>query len=261
VIQYVYERYGRRHAAQVANVITYRPRSAIRDVGKALGYPLADVEGWAAGWTGANAARSPKRSATPRPPAPRRCPPRGRARRRGARPPPAPRDPLGGHGALRPAGGRGVPGRVGPDARAHRAPVGQGRLRAIGLVKFDLLGLGMLEALHRSVDLVAEHHGVTVDLALLPQESQVYDLFCRADTVGVFQVESRAQMGTLPRVRPRCFYDLVIEVALIRPGPSRARPSTPTSAAGAASSRSPTSTPSWSRYSAGRSGCRCSKSS
>ena len=90
---------------------------------------------------------------------------------------------------------------------------------AIGLVKFDLLGLGMLEALHRMVDLVRDFHGVEVDLGQLPQESEVYDLLCRADTVGVFQVESRAQMGTLPRVAPREFYDLAIEVALIRPGP------------------------------------------
>ena len=90
---------------------------------------------------------------------------------------------------------------------------------AIGLVKFDLLGLGMLEALHRMVDLVRDFHGVEVDLAQLPQEDEVYDLLCRADTVGVFQVESRAQMGTLPRVRPRTFYDIAIEVALIRPGP------------------------------------------
>jgi error-prone DNA polymerase len=90
---------------------------------------------------------------------------------------------------------------------------------AIGLVKFDLLGLGMLEALHRMVDLVRDFFGVTVDLGQLPQEPEVYDLLCRADTVGVFQVESRAQMGTLPRVRPRSFYDIAIEVALIRPGP------------------------------------------
>ena len=90
---------------------------------------------------------------------------------------------------------------------------------AIGLVKFDLLGLGMLEALHRMVDLVHDFFGVSVDLGQLPQEPEVYDLLCRADTVGVFQVESRAQMGTLPRVRPRSFYDIVIEVALIRPGP------------------------------------------
>ena len=90
---------------------------------------------------------------------------------------------------------------------------------AAGLVKFDLLGLGMLEAVHRTVDLIRDAHGVQVDLALLDQEDAVYDMLCRADTVGVFQVESRAQMATLPRIRPRCFADLVIEVAIIRPGP------------------------------------------
>ncbi len=90
---------------------------------------------------------------------------------------------------------------------------------AAGLVKFDLLGLGMLHMLHLAVDLIREHEGVDVDLATIPQEEDVYDLLCAADTVGVFQVESRAQMATLPRLRPRCFYDLVIEVALIRPGP------------------------------------------
>jgi error-prone DNA polymerase len=90
---------------------------------------------------------------------------------------------------------------------------------AIGLVKFDLLGLGMLEALHRAVQSVEAFHEVHVDLSALPQEDAVYDLLCEADTVGVFQVESRAQMATLPRVQPRCFYDLVIEIAIIRPGP------------------------------------------
>src|SRR3989449_3851226 len=90
---------------------------------------------------------------------------------------------------------------------------------AAGLVKFDLLGLGMLTMLHLAVDLIAEHRGTEIDLAAIPQEPEVYDLLCAADTVGVFQVESRAQMATLPRLRPRTFYDLVIEVALIRPGP------------------------------------------
>jgi error-prone DNA polymerase len=90
---------------------------------------------------------------------------------------------------------------------------------AAGLVKFDLLGLGMLTMLHLAVDLVREHDGTAIDLATIPQEPAVYDLLCAADTVGVFQVESRAQMATLPRLRPRTFYDLVIEVALIRPGP------------------------------------------
>ena len=86
-------------------------------------------------------------------------------------------------------------------------------------MKFDLLGLGMLEALHYAVDLVALAHGERIDLAALPQDPAVYDMLCEADSVGVFQVESRAQMATLPRLRPRCFYDLVVEVALIRPGP------------------------------------------
>src|SRR5215207_6987259 len=90
---------------------------------------------------------------------------------------------------------------------------------AVGLVKFDLLGLGMLSALHDTVDLVRAHHGVEVDLAGLPQEAAVYEMLCAADSVGVFQVESRAQMATLPRLKPREFYDLVVEVALIRPGP------------------------------------------
>jgi error-prone DNA polymerase len=90
---------------------------------------------------------------------------------------------------------------------------------AVGLVKFDLLGLGMLEAIHRAVDLVKAHHGVELELATIPQEEVVYEMLCRGDSVGVFQVESRAQMATLPRLQPRCFYDLVVEVALIRPGP------------------------------------------
>jgi error-prone DNA polymerase len=90
---------------------------------------------------------------------------------------------------------------------------------AIGLVKFDLLGLGMLDALHRCVNQVQSFYDVTIDLGALPQEDAVYDLLCEADTVGVFQVESRAQMATLPRIQPRTFYDIVIEVAIIRPGP------------------------------------------
>ena len=100
-----------------------------------------------------------------------------------------------------------------------------------GLVKFDLLGLGMLTMLHLAVDLVREHEGVEIDLATIPQEPEVYALLCAADTIGVFQVESRAQMATLPRLRPECFYDLVVEVALIRPGPDPGRLGAPLPAA------------------------------
>src|SRR6201982_1833080 len=90
---------------------------------------------------------------------------------------------------------------------------------AAGLVKFDLLGLGMLSVLHYTVDHVRLFHGVELDLAELEQEPAVYEMLSRADSVGVFQVESRAQMTMLPRIKPKVFYDLVIEVAIVRPGP------------------------------------------
>jgi error-prone DNA polymerase len=204
VIQYVYERYGRRHAAQVANVITYRSRSALRDMGRVLGYSEEEVTSWS------KAATDPETSI------------------------PDSVALLARHVLNRPRHlGIHSAGMVICDRPiVEVCPVEWGRTpgrsvlqwdkddcAGIGLVKFDLLGLGMLEALHRMVDLIGEHHGVTLDLGELPQEDAVYDLLCRADTLGVFQVESRAQMGTLPRVEPRCFYDLVIEVALIRPGP------------------------------------------
>jgi error-prone DNA polymerase len=209
VIQYVYERYGRLHAAQVANVITYRVRSALRDMGKALGHTIEEVDAWA---------KSVDRGEP--------------LSERGDLPPLVkdlatelvdfPRH-LGIH-----SGGMVICDRPVVEV----CPVEWGRMpgrsvlqwdkddcAAAGLVKFDLLGLGMLTALHNMVDLVRAFHHVEIDLARLDQEPEVYDLLCRSDTVGVFQVESRAQMNTLPRVQPRCFYDLAIEVALIRPGP------------------------------------------
>ena len=225
VIQYVYERYGRRHAAQVANVITYRPRSAVRDVGKAFGFTPEQVDAWAAG-IDAGYGRGPSSAAavTARRVSEcqrwRRAAVGGRAGGRGARPPAPPRHPLGRHGAVRPAGGRGVPGGVGPHARAQRAAVGQGRLRRhrAGEVR-----PARPRACSRRCTAwstwCATSTASRSTWAQLPQETEVYDLLCRADTVGVFQVESRAQMGTLPRVAPRTFYDIAIEVALIRPGP------------------------------------------
>jgi error-prone DNA polymerase len=209
VIAYVYERYGREYAAQVANVITYRARSAIRDVGKALGHSPEEVDRWAKEVD------------------------RGDVLQRDGRLP-APVGELAEevldfprHLGLH-SGGMVLCDRpvveVCPVEWARHP--GRTALQwdkddcaAAGLVKFDLLGLGMLDALHRCVDLVRHAHGVEVDLALLPQEGAVYDMLCRADTVGVFQVESRAQMATLPRIKPRTFADLVVEVAIIRPGP------------------------------------------
>ena len=208
-IQYVYQRYGRRHAALVANVITYRARSAVRDVGKALGHGPDDLDRWA------------KATDRGQPMAERHDLP-APVRRMAGEVLGFPRH-LGIH-----SGGMVICDRPVIEV----CPVEWARMpgrtvlqwdkddcASAGLVKFDLLGLGMLEALHHTVDLVREHHGVDLDLGALPQEDAVYDLLCRADTVGVFQVESRAQMGTLPRVQPRCFYDLAVEVALIRPGP------------------------------------------
>lgn len=90
---------------------------------------------------------------------------------------------------------------------------------AVGIVKFDLLGLGMLNALHLATDMIEDTHGVEIDLARIPQEPAIYESITRADTVGLFQIESRAQMATLPKMKPKTFYDLAVEVALIRPGP------------------------------------------
>ena len=224
VIQYVYERYGRTHAAQVANVITYRARSAVRDAARALGFDPGQQDAWSKAldrWSGVPEPGAEQTSVAP-----------GQVRI----PEPVldlarqledlPRH-LGIH-----SGGMVMCDRpvveVCPTewARMENRSVLQwdkDDCAAAGLVKFDLLGLGMLTALHLAVDLVREHHGVDVDLAELPQEDAVYDMLCAADTVGVFQIESRAQMATLPRLRPRCFYDLVVEVALIRPGPHPGR--------------------------------------
>jgi len=214
VIQYVYERYGRHHTAQVANVITYRSRSAIRDMAKALGYEPGQQDAWSKevdAWGNVSATAAQDDCSIP--PA---------VLELASQIEDAPRH-LGIH-----SGGMVICDRpvieVCPVewARMEKRSVLQwdkDDCARTGLVKFDLLGLGMLSALHYAVDLVREHHGVELDLATIPQDDDVYGMLCRADTVGVFQIESRAQMATLPRLRPRTFYDLVVEVALIRPGP------------------------------------------
>jgi error-prone DNA polymerase len=242
VIQYVYERFGRINAAMVANVISYRPRSAVRDAARALGYDVGQQDAWSKSidrwsslkdrhkdhneWLSLGRDSAGPRSFTSPPP-----------------PPPAaeldhipvavidlaerllrlPRH-LGVH-----PGGMILCDRPIIDV----CPVEWARMpgRTVlqwdkddcadaGLVKFDLLGLGMLSALQYAFGFVRETEGIEITLHGLPQEDpRVYDLLCAADTVGVFQVESRAQMATLPRLQPRRFYDIVVEVALIRPGP------------------------------------------
>jgi len=211
VIQYVYERYGRDRAAQVANVITYQARSAVRDMGRALGYAPGQLDAWSRqvdAWGPIEATVEHE--------IPEQVMELAREIQRFPR-------HLGIH-----SGGMVICDRPVVEV----CPVEWATMKdrsvlqwdkddcaAVGLVKFDLLGLGMLTALHDTVDLVRASHGVEVDLAELPQEAAVYEMLCAADSVGVFQVESRAQMATLPRLKPREFYDLVVEVALIRPGP------------------------------------------
>ena len=209
-IQYVYERYGRENAAQVANVITYRPKSAVRDMGKALGHPQGALDAWSKQTDGYRLSDT-KDHDIPTPVIELAEQIQGFPRH------------LGIH-----SGGMVICDRP----IVEVCPVEWGRMEnrsvlqwdkddcaAVGLVKIDLLGLGMLTALHLGVDLIRQHHGTDVDLATIPQEPEVYDMLCKADSIGVFQVESRAQMATLPRLKPRHFYDLVVEVALIRPGP------------------------------------------
>ncbi|MCM6776205.1 error-prone DNA polymerase [Nocardia sp. CDC159] len=211
-IQHVYAKYGREYAAQVANVITYRGKSAVRDAARALGFSPGQQDAWSKQvnrWTGV---ASEVHTDIP----PRVLELAGEIEG-------LPRH-LGIH-----SGGMVICDRPIADV----CPVEWARMpgrsvlqwdkddcAAAGLVKFDLLGLGMLSALHYMIDLVREHTGETIELHRLDlRESAVYEMLSRADSVGVFQVESRAQMATLPRLRPRTFYDLVVEVALIRPGP------------------------------------------
>ncbi|WP_375480895.1 error-prone DNA polymerase [uncultured Jatrophihabitans sp.] len=226
-IQYVYELHGREHAAQVANVITYRPKSAVRDVAKALGYSTGQQDAWSKeieqgyywAYTTDNGTLPPTTQTTEQELAD--VPPE--VVRLAAELQDAPRH-LGIHSG----------GMVMCDRPVIEVcPVEWGRMEnrtvlqwdkddcaQIGLVKFDLLGLGMLSAIQYSFELITSHHGVTYELQTIPKEAPcVYEMLQAADTVGVFQVESRAQMATLPRLRPEKFYDLACEVALIRPGP------------------------------------------
>lgn len=213
VIQYVYDKYGRDYAAQVANVITYRGKIAVRDMARALGFSQGQQDAWSkqiSHWNGL--ADSPDVEGIPEPVVDLANQIRNLPRHMGIH-----------------SGGMVICDRPIADvcpvewARMENRSVLQwdkDDCAAIGLVKFDLLGLGMLSALHYAIDLVAEHKGIEVDLARLDlSEPAVYAMLSRADSVGVFQVESRAQMATLPRLKPRVFYDLVVEVALIRPGP------------------------------------------
>jgi len=222
VLQYVYGKYGRDRAAITAEIISYRGRSAIRDVGKAMGLSLdcvdrlaKDVDWWSEGVESANRIRSA--GLDPRQPViahvlklTREI--QGFPRHRSQH--------VGGFVITRGPLCEMVP--VENAAMPDRTIVEWDKddLDAMGMLKVDCLGLGMLTCIRRSFEFIERHHARTLTLATIPPEDpDVYDMICRADTVGVFQIESRAQMSMLPRLRPRSFYDLVIEVAIVRPGP------------------------------------------
>jgi error-prone DNA polymerase len=247
VIQYIYKKYGRHRAALTGVVISYRPRSALRDVGRALGIDLERID----------AVAKSQHWWDPGPETPAASPPEGGMAALGR--------PGGGHGrsinpdrlrengfdpdaplcrlwveltatligfprhlSQHPGGfviarddlARLVP--VENAAMADRSVIQWDKddLDALGLLKVDILALGMLSAIRRALTLVSHKLGRTVEMHQLPAEDVAsYDMLCRGDSVGTFQVESRAQMSMLPRLKPRCFYDLVIEVAIVRPGP------------------------------------------
>ena len=222
VMQYVYRRYGRHRAAIIATIIHYRPRSAIRDVGKALGLTedvtaaLADTV-WGSWGKGLNEMQ---------------------VRQAGLDPANAmielavtlateliefPRhlsQHVGGYVLTQDRLDTYVP--IGNAAMDDRTFIEWDKddVDALRMMKVDVLALGMLTCIRKCFDLIADHKGERWDLATVPQDKKpVYDMLCRGESLGVFQVESRAQMNMLPRLKPRTFYDLVIEVAIVRPGP------------------------------------------
>ena len=222
VIQYIYRKYGRDRASLTATVITYRTRSAIRDVGRAMG--LSEDRVSALCKTVWGSSKDGLRD--------------GQVREAGL-------DPSDPHLAMtldlaeqlkrfprhlsQHVGGfvmtKGPLDQVVPIANARMAERtviewDKDDLDALGILKVDVLALGMLSCVRKGFELLAAHYGIAVDLATVPAEDPgVYDMLCNGDSVGVFQVESRAQMAMLPKLQPRSFYDLVIEVAIVRPGP------------------------------------------
>jgi error-prone DNA polymerase len=222
VIQYIYEKYGRARAGLAATVISYRARSAVREVGKALGLS-ADIVGalsgqvW--GWSNEGVPERIARDLGLDPADPRLALtlrltgeltgfPRHLSQHVG--------------GFVITAGRLDEMVPIENAAMVDRTVIEWDKddLDALGILKIDVLALGMLTCVRKGFDLLRRHHGVDLDLATVPaEEPAVYDMLCQADSLGVFQVESRAQMAFLPRMRPRDFYDLVIEVAIVRPGP------------------------------------------
>lgn len=222
IIQYIYDRYGRDRAGIVATVIRYRPRSAIREVGKALGLTedvtarLAATQ-WGGWGTSIPDDRILEAGLDPVNPMIRRAVdmagrimgfPRHLSQH------------VGGFILARGRLDELVP--IGNAAMEKRTFIEWDKddVDELGLMKVDVLALGMLTCIRKALDLMRDHQGVDHDLATVPAEqADVYDMLCKGDSIGVFQVESRAQINMLPRLKPRRFYDLVIQVAIVRPGP------------------------------------------
>jgi error-prone DNA polymerase len=222
VIQYLYRKYGRDRAALTATVITYRTRSALRDVGKALGFTpdtIDQVSGHHQWWDG-KGIQTERLQELGLDPADTRIRqwqeltgtligfPRHLSQHTG--------------GFVIAGGALSEMVPIENATMADRSVIQWDKddLDALGLLKVDVLALGMLTALRKALDFVGERRGHAFEMQDIPREDPAtYDMTCRADTIGVFQIESRAQMTMLPRLQPRCFYDLVVEVALVRPGP------------------------------------------
>ncbi len=222
VMQYVYRRYGRHRAAIIATVIHYRPRSAIRDVGKALGLTedvtaaLADTV-WGSWGKGLDEKQVRQAGLDPQNPMVELAVelaseliefPRHLSQH------------VGGYVLTQDRLDTYVP--IGNAAMDDRTFIEWDKddVDALNMMKVDVLALGMLTCIRKCFDLIADHKGERYELASVPQDvTPVYDMLCRGKSLGVFQVESRAQMNMLPRLKPRVFYDLVIEVAIVRPGP------------------------------------------
>jgi error-prone DNA polymerase len=219
-IRHVYEKYGRERAAMVAVVVRYRPKSAVRDVGKALGLPVTSVDRLArllSSHDGIPEGKLAQAGLDPGSPAHRLLVDLGREILDFPR-----------HLSIHPGGFL-----LGHEPLDTLVPVENGAMEgrtviqwdkddveALGLFKVDLLGLGALTHLRLCFELVRGQGGPDLSMASIPpDDAATFDMICRGDTVGVFQIESRAQMAMLPRLRPRSFYDLVIEVSIVRPGP------------------------------------------
>jgi len=222
VIQYLYQKYGRERAALVATVIGYRTRGALRDVGRALGFERERIDALTTSlswWD--NQSELPARfAAVGLDPASPRVDKWLRLAAEIRRFPRHLSQHVGGFVISRSRLDRLVP--IENARMAERSVIQWDKddIDALGLLKVDVLALGMLTAIRRALDLVARRHGKPFAMQDIPAEDPaVYDMIGAADTIGVFQIESRAQMAMLPRLKPRRFYDLVIEVAIVRPGP------------------------------------------